>query len=106
MESAAIVTVSLLVGFGIGFAFARTASGGRGRRALRMLVTVLAVCVSLLAVVGFVGIVSPTGLMTLISQLPAGIQEVVFIDLFLRGGTGFWAFLVLAGLLWWLRTSV
>jgi len=106
MDIAAIITVSFIVGFGVGFVFARTARGRRRALTLRIFITTLAVIASIGAILGFIVLVSPTLALELLSKLPASIQNAIFWDIFMRGGTGFWSFLVVAGLLWWFRTMI
>ena len=105
MKTAAIITVTFIIGFAVGFVFARTARHRRGAAILVALVTALAIVTSLAALVGFIEFVSPTISIGLIMKLPEDFRDILLSDLFLRG-TGFWSFLMLSGLLWWLRTKL
>lgn len=106
METGPIIAVTLIVGFGLGFGFARVARHRRGAFFLKILVTIFAVVAIIGALAGFIALVSPTLFMDLLSKLPMNVQQVLFTDLLFRGGTGFWSFLIVSGLLWWLRVVI
>jgi hypothetical protein len=73
---------------------------------LRTLVTVLAVIFAILALGAFVAFLSPMMFIKLLGYLPPDIQDMIFFDILLRGGTGLWAFVVIAGILWYVRGKI
>ena len=73
---------------------------------MRTLITILAIIFTLLALVGFIGFLSPTLFINLLNQLPQDIQNAVFFDILLRGGTGWWVFAIISAILWYVRSIV
>jgi hypothetical protein len=49
---------------------------------------------------------SPTVFIKLLGHLPPDIQEAVFVDIWLRGGTGLGVFVILSAILWYTRSKV
>lgn len=101
-----IVLITFGVAFWLGSSYKGTHHRGRSRFLLRTLVTIVAVCMSALALVGLIAFISPSLAITLASKLPPDIQEILFWDLILRGGTGLWVFIIISGALWWARTRI
>jgi hypothetical protein len=78
----------------------------RRRSLLRIILTVIAVITTFLALLGLFYYISPTLFIKLISFLPASIQDAMFIDFLLRGGTGFWIFAIVSGILWYIISRI
>jgi ribosomal protein L37AE/L43A len=78
----------------------------RRRSPLRVCLTIVAVITTFLAVVGLFYYVSPTLFITMMSSLPPSIQDAMFIDFLLRGGTGFWIFAIVSGVLWYVISRI
>lgn len=72
---------------------------------LRIVLTVLAVITTSLALLGLLFYISPSLFITLMSLLPASIQEAMFIDFVFRG-TGFWMFAIVSGILWYIISKI
>ena len=72
---------------------------------LRIVLTVLAVITTSLALLGLLFYISPSLFITLMSFLPASIQEAMFIDFVFRG-TGFWMFAIVSGILWYIISKI
>ena len=69
---------------------------------LPIVLTVVAVITTLFALLGLFYYISPTLFIRLMSLLPPSIQEAMFMDFLLRGGTGFWIFAIVSGVLWYI----
>ena len=106
MDTWIIILITFLVAFWFGYLFAKTHPRRRGRFLIRSLVIILALVFSVFALAGLVAFISPTLAMALASELPPDVQDVLLMDLILRGGTGLWVFLVLSGVLWWVQTRI
>lgn len=106
MDTWLIVLITFVVAFWFGALFGKTHHRRRDRFLLRSLVILFALVFSLFALAGLVAFISPTLAMSIASKLPPDIQNVLFMDLLLRGGTGLWVFLVLSGILWWVQTRI
>lgn len=106
MDTWLVVLVTFIVAFFLGSLFGKTHPRHRGRFLLRTLVTLFAVVFSVLALAGLVAFISPTLALTLGSKLPQDVQAILLTDILLRGGTGLWVFLILSGVLWWVRTRI
>jgi hypothetical protein len=78
----------------------------RGRSLLRIVLTVVAVITTFFALLGLFYYISPTLFIRLMSFLPASIQEAMFWDFLLRGGTGFWIFVIVSGILWYIISRI
>jgi len=72
---------------------------------LRTFVTILAVIFSILALGAFIAFLSPMMFIKLLSYLPGDIQDIIFMDLFLRGGTGLWIFVIISAILWYIEAK-
>ncbi len=101
-----VILITFLVAFWLGSLYGKTHYRHRGKFLKRLLVTVFAVMFSILALVGFIGFLSPMLFFSLIEKLPPDTQEWVVMDLIFRGGTGVWIFAIIAGVLWWFRTRI
>ena len=106
MDTWLIVLITFIVAFFFGSLFGRTHPRRRGNFLLKTFVTLFALVFSVLALVGLIAFVSPTLALTLGSKLPEDVQAILLTDVLLRGGTGLWIFLVLSGVLWWVRTRI
>lgn len=73
---------------------------------LRTFVTILAVIFSVLALGAFVAFLSPTTFIKLLLYLPPDIQDAIFFDIILRGGTGLWVFVIVSAILWYIRGKI
>ena len=73
---------------------------------LRFVVIVLAFICSVLAVIGLISYISPTMFLNLLDVLPSGIKDTIITDMFLRGGSGFWVFLILSVAFWYIGLAV
>jgi hypothetical protein len=78
----------------------------RRRSPLRIGLTIIAVITTFLAVVGLFYYISPTLFITMMSSLPPSIQNAMFVDFLLRGGTGFWIFAIVSGVLWYVISRI
>lgn len=58
----------------------------------------------MLLVLSAIPLVSPALFLVFVEMLPRAWQDALFMDFFLRGGSGFWEFLVLTFVLWALRS--
>jgi hypothetical protein len=67
-------------------------------------VTWCAVASTVLLVLSVIPLVSPALFMVVVERLPRAWQDALFMDFLLRGGSGFWEFLVLTFVLWALRS--
>lgn len=106
MDTWIIVLITFIVAFWFGSLFGKTHPRNRSRFLLRSLVIIFALVFSVFALAGLVALISPTLAMALASKLPPDVQNVLFMDLLLRGGTGLWVFLILSGVLWWVQTRI
>lgn len=106
MDTWIVILITFVAAFWFGTLFGKTHPKRRGRFLLRALVVILALVFSIFALAGLVAFISPTLAMGLASKLPSDIQGVLLTDLFLRGGTGLWVFLILSGVLWWVQTRI
>jgi len=106
MVITAAVLLALAIGFWFGYIYGKTHYRRRKAFLLRSLVTLFALLFSALALLGLVAFISPSLFIVLMEKLPTGLQEAILLDIFLRGGTGFWVFLIFAGILWWVRTLI
>lgn len=69
------------------------------------MVTWCAVASTVLLVLAVLPLISPALFMTIVvERLPRAWQSALFMDFLLRGGSGFWEFLVLTFVLWGLRS--
>jgi hypothetical protein len=73
---------------------------------LRIVAIIIAIITTLAAVLGLIYYISPTTTIRLISHLPSSWQDTLFTDFLLRGGTGFWVFLAVSILLWWVIPKI
>ncbi len=73
---------------------------------LRTLVTLLAIIFSILALGAFIAFLSPMMFIKMLSYLPGDIQDIIFMDLFLRGGTGLWIFVIISAILWYIKGKI
>ena len=73
---------------------------------LRTFITILAIIFSIFALGAFIAFLSPSMFINLMMRLPPDIQEAIFVDIFLRGGTGLWVFLLIAAILWYARSKI
>lgn len=78
----------------------------RRRPAWRSLLTVCAVVATVLTGLAAVPLVSPSLFMAMVALLPPAVQDALFWDFFLRGGSGLWEFAGLAIILWVVRAHV
>jgi hypothetical protein len=69
---------------------------------IRIIVTIIAIITSLATIIGLIYYISPTTTFKLISYLPDSWQETIVMDFIFRGGTGFWIFLCVSVVLWWI----
>ena len=106
MDTWIIIIITFIIAFVFGSYFGRTHPKYRGKFLLKTLVTVFALVFSVLALAGLVAFISPSLAIALGSKLPADVQAILITDIFLRGGTGLWVFLVLSGVLWWVWTRM
>jgi len=106
MSCTITVLLALAMGFGLGYGYGKTHYKHRKAFLLRNLVALIALLFSALALFGLIAFISPSLFIMFVGKLPAGWQEAILLDIFLRGGTGFWVFLILAGTLWWVRTLI
>lgn len=76
-------------------------------RAIGLLVLTLAALLStVMLAIAALPLLSPSLFMLLMDRLPLDLQNALFVDFLLRGGTGFWEYLVLTGALWMVRAYV
>ena len=106
MPTWVIILITFLVAFWLGSSYGRTHYRHRSRFLLRTFVTIIAVCMSVLALAGLVAFISPSLALTLASKLPPDIQGILLTDLLIKGGTGLWVFAIISGVLWWARTRI
>lgn len=62
-----------------------------------------AIVATVLAGLSVLPLVSPSLFMALVGLLPLPVQNALFVDFWLRGGSGFWEFMGLAIVLWVVR---
>lgn len=74
---------------------------------LRIALTVLAAVTTFFALLGLFYYISPTLFLKLASfVIPPPIQEIMLVDFLVRGGTGFWIFAIVSGILWAIRREI
>ena len=73
---------------------------------LRVVLSIIAVITTFFALLGLFYYISPTLFLRLMSFLPYSIQEAMFMDFLLRGGTGFWIFAIVSGILWFIISKI
>jgi len=73
---------------------------------LRVVLKIIAVITTFFAILGLFYYISPTLFLRLMSFLPYSIQEAMFMDFLLRGGTGFWIFAIVSGILWFIISKM
>ena len=73
---------------------------------LRTFITILAIIFTVVALAAFIGFLSPMMFIKLLGYLPPDIQNAIFMDIFLRGGTGLWVFVIISGILWYVRGKI
>ena len=101
-----VIVVVAIVAFWLGSGYGKTHYKHRKKYLLRSLITIFALVFSVFALVGLLAFISPTLFVNMVVKLPADVQDMIFVDLFLRGGTGVWIFVILSGVLWWVRTKI
>ncbi len=101
-----IILITFGVAFWLGLSYAETRRRGIRRYLMKAVVTLAAVFMSILAVIGLIGLVSPSFAATITRDLPTDIRDMLLADLFLRGGAGLWVFTMISAALWWSRTKI
>jgi hypothetical protein len=105
LEHPTPLTVILIL-VALGFIILLVDTIRRRRSPLRIVLTVIAVITTFFAILGLFYYISPTLFIRLMSFLPASIQEAMFWDFLLRGGTGFWIFAIVSGILWYIISRI
>ena len=103
--NAIVIVVVVVVAFLFGSKYGKTHYRHRKNYLLCSLITLFASVFSVFALVGLLAFISPMLFVNVVAKLPTDIQNMIFVDLFLRGGTGVWVFMILSGVLWWVRTK-
>jgi hypothetical protein len=78
----------------------------KGIKIVRFIITLVALVVSVSAIMGVVFLVYPTLALRALSLLPISWQNDIVINYLLTGGYGIIASVVVAILLWWVRSKI
>lgn len=78
----------------------------RSIRIVKLVITLAACCVSVSAIMGVVFLVYPTLALRALGLLPISWQNEIIINYLFTGGYGIIASVIVAILLWWVRTKI